>query len=178
MTYELGDHWALRGDEDVGDPDQNAARKRVGESQYVRGFIVVGMAPGDNTHTSVIEHSFSMDVSKDRANIWLHRKSGDFGGAAECSAQSYAKSFSVSRAPTVFKAYDIDDPACPVGLDWVDYERRVLRAAQHARGVNKFDGRNRVFYERDTSPAFANAWYSGPQIEELAAKNTEQEGRQ
>jgi hypothetical protein len=125
------------------------------------------MVPGENSYAAVIEHSFSMDVSKDRANIWLHRKAGDFGGTAQSSAQHYADYFTTKHAPTVYKAYDIDDPSCPVGLDWVDYERRVRKAAEQDRRVDKFDGRNRIFYIRDTTAAYGNAWYSAAQLEEI-----------
>lgn len=179
-TWTPSDHWELSKDADVGDPEQNAARRRIAEGddtigrQYVRGFVVVGMAPGENAYTAVIEQSFSMDLSKDRANIWLHRKKGDFGGTAENSAKHYADYFTKRDAPRVYKAYDIDDPECPVGLDWVDYERRVRRAAERGRWVDKYDGRNRIFYIRDTTVAYANAWYSAAQMEEIAAAAREQ----
>lgn len=143
----LAPAWQLDGTEPPQpDPAQQAARERVAEKHYVKGYVIIGRAPGDNGYTGFIEHSFSMGTSKDRVRLWRKRADKWEGlGAAEYNCREANK----SRAdwPMPFTVFDVDDPACPIVLDWAWYEGHYERPGT-TYGVDKYEVRNLKFEVR------------------------------
>lgn len=136
---ETTESWKLNGAETCGDPEQDAARRRVAEKEYTKGFIAIGREPTANAYSGIIEHSFSMDTSPERVRLFRIRADG-FEGRA--SAEHNAKKFG-----SHYEVYDIDDPACPVILDWVDYEKIVARKTDKL--WFKFETRNLKFRHKE-----------------------------
>lgn len=132
--------WELSGTESVGDSAQDAARARIwaNHKHYMKGFVTV--AVDDDGPLGVVEHSFSMDCSRDAVRFWRVREDCYEGREG---AEEYAKHFNQNNEKAGrdkaldFKVYDIDDPACPVLLDFERYERQAK-----VGGPNKFDTRN------------------------------------
>lgn len=124
------------------DPLQQAARVRCGADHYVKGWVLVGRAPDQNGYTAEIEHSFSMDYSTERARLYRKRRDGleDMGAEEEERARLQTKHW-----PEPLRLWDIDDPACPLVLDWVHYES----ARGDGSSRYKFEVRNLKFMVRE-----------------------------
>ncbi len=137
------DTWSLTGEEHgCGVPEQDAARARVwaNHNHYSKGWVTI--APSDNGFQGVIEHSFSMATDKDRVRLWRERKDGYEGVG---SAEHYRDHFNKTREGLPFTVYDIDDPECPIYLDWVSYEKDCVAFGE----PSKYNSRNLRFHIKD-----------------------------
>lgn len=127
--------WELSGTESVGDSAQDAARARIWakHKHYMKGYVVVAI--DDDGPIAVTEGSFSMDASRTHCRFWRVREDvyENLSGA-----ENYRDHFNGNgRHQAKFEVYDIDDPACPVLLDFVLYEQQA-----NAGGPRKFETRN------------------------------------
>lgn len=137
------DTWSLTGAEpSCGVPEQDEARQRVwaNHNHYSKGWVTI--APLENGFQGVIEHSFSMDASKDRVRFWRERKDNYEGFNA---AEEYRQHFNKTREGEPFVVWDIDDPNCPIYLDFVSYEADCKAFGQ----PSKFHSRNLRFHIKD-----------------------------
>lgn len=128
--------WELSGTESVGDSEQDAARHRIwrNHQHYVRGYVIV--AVDDDGPLGVVENSFSMDCSRTEVRLWRERKDCYEGRKSAENYRDYYNAPERNRGVT-FEVYDIEDPACPVLLDFVRYEQQA-----NAGGPGKYDTRN------------------------------------
>jgi hypothetical protein len=127
--------WELSGAERTGDSAQDAARARVWANHryYAKGYVVV--AVDDDGPMGVTEGSFSMDASRSHVRFWREREDKYEGRK---NAEHYRDHFNGNgRHEAKFEVYDIDDPACPVMLDFIHYEQLLLNGR-----INKYDDRN------------------------------------
>lgn len=111
------------------------------------GFIVLGRAKTANAFQAIVEHSWCMDLSPDRACFFWDPAPGDKRGlkpdCGKLSAEKYRDEFNQSRPDREFAVYDIADPALPVKLFWDEWRSDNEPYANSMSGVrNKFRARN------------------------------------
>ena len=110
------------------------------------GYVVLGKY-GD-LYQGIIECSFSMDLSFERANFfWSSKKAtSNFGGSFEIDgleAATHYKEYFSERTPGVdFQIYDVHSDNLPVVFDWDEW-REACKPAETLSGVkDKFKARN------------------------------------
>jgi hypothetical protein len=135
------------------------------EGPGMKGYVVLGKREGGNAYSAVIERSFSMDVSPERASVFLIGVFRDNLVGAKwdltkqkvlACAEKYRDTFSgrsdiVGVPEMEFKVWDIDDPELPIVIDWDDWRRGNERSDKTLSGVrDKFSARNPRFYMKET----------------------------
>lgn len=111
------------------------------------GFVVLGRAKTANAFQAIVEHSWCMDLSMDRACFFWSPAPGDTRkldpDMGRKSAEKYRDHFAKSRPDHDFVVYDIADPALPVKLFWDEWRVDNEYIPNTLSGVrNKFKARN------------------------------------
>jgi hypothetical protein len=121
-------------------PDLEQRRQKI---EQLPAFIVLARKPGSNALTGLIEHSFSMDWSDERVNIFWSGTAYSILGKHEIDGQKDADYNRVAMAahqPTwVLTVHDARADDCPVSIDWERWTLAMLSSG------NKFYKRNALF---------------------------------
>ena len=113
------------------------------------GYIV--LARYGDSYMGIIERSWSMDLSFDRALFFWSsdHATSNFGGNFKIDglvdATHHCKEFSKKHSDLDFKIYDVHSEDLPVELDWDEW-REACKPANTFSGVkDKFKARNVKF---------------------------------
>lgn len=113
------------------------------------GYVV--LARYGDSYQGIIEHSFWMDLSDERALFFWSSKNAtsNFGGKFEVDGFKDAKhhllKFSKDNPNLDFKIYDVHADDLPVEFDWDEW-REACKPAETLSGVkDKFKARNVKF---------------------------------
>lgn len=116
------------------------------------GFMVLSERKMEDTYHSVIECSWSIELSTDRAQFyWSSQKAtSNFGGSFAVDGRKHAdemKAWAEKQLPDFpFKVWDVRDPALPIELNWKAWERAHEPSDRNISGVvDKFTARNVPF---------------------------------
>lgn len=114
-------------------------------------WVVLAWRPGDNAPRALVEHSFSMDWSADRARMWWSGQAVDnvFGATHTLAGLEDAeeqRKYYVRRQPEWrIEVADTHDPTCPIVVDREQWARDMSGVF----GFNKYGARNALFALRD-----------------------------
>ncbi len=119
-------------------------------------YVVIGKKDGDEIYQGVIENSFSMDLSKNRINVfWSSQNAVDmFGNTGlkvdgRVDAERYRDYFAKGHSDMVFEVVDLHSPDCCVVIDWEEKAEAGMPDPKKLSGVkDKFRARNPRFTVR------------------------------
>jgi len=123
------------------------------EPPHLPGYVVLCKHKNGNAYQAIVELSFSMSLSSDRACFfWSSDKAtSNFGGSFKIdgkkNAEHHCEQFQRNHPDMEFQIYDVHEQDLPIVIDWDNWRWGSAPSDKKLSGVvDKMAARNPKFY--------------------------------